>query len=65
MPTMTIKSDKPMVLVPLDEFDSMRETIEILSDRSLMNDIKRTIKEHVEGKSLDFEEFWSREMSDS
>ena len=65
MPTITIKSDKPMVLIPVEEYDSLRETIEILSNRRLMSDIRKAIKEHEEGKSLDFEEFWRKEMSEA
>ena len=65
MPTITIKSDKTMVLIPSDEYDSMRETIEILKNRRLMSDIRRAIKEHEEGKSLDFDEFWHREMNEA
>ena len=65
MPTVTIKSDKPVVVIPAEEYDSLRETIEILSDRRLMNDIRKAIREHEEGKSLDFNEFWRREMSDA
>ncbi|MBM3326149.1 MAG: hypothetical protein FJY65_04075 [Calditrichaeota bacterium] len=63
MPTLTIKSDKPMVLVPKDEYDALQETVEILSNRRLMNDINAAIKEHEDGKSLDFEEFWRSEMN--
>ena len=65
MPTITIKSDKPVVVIPSDEYDSMRETIEILKNRRLMSDIRRAIKEHEEGKSLDFDEFWHREMNEA
>jgi len=52
-----------MVLVPKDEYDALQETIEILSNRRLMNDINAAIKEHEDGKSLDFEEFWRSEMN--
>ena len=65
MPTLTIKSDKPVVVIPAEEYESLRETIEILSDRRLMGDIRRAIKEHEEGKSLDFEKFWREEMSET
>ena len=65
MPTLTIKSDKPVVVIPAEEYDALRETIEILSNRRLMNDIRRAIKEHEEGKSLDFEEFWRKEMNEA
>jgi PHD/YefM family antitoxin component YafN of YafNO toxin-antitoxin module len=65
MPTITIKSDKPVVVIPSEEYDALRESIEILSNRRLMNDIRRAIKEHEEGKSLDFDEFWRREMNEA
>jgi PHD/YefM family antitoxin component YafN of YafNO toxin-antitoxin module len=65
MPTLTIKSDKPVVVIPSDEYDALRETIEILSNRRLMNDIRAAIKEHEDGKSLDFEEFWRKEMNEA
>ena len=65
MPTITIKSDKPVVVIPSDEYDALRETIEILSNRRLMSDIRAAIKEHEDGKSIDFEEFWRREMSEA
>jgi PHD/YefM family antitoxin component YafN of YafNO toxin-antitoxin module len=52
MPTLTIKSDKPMVLIPIEEYDSMRETIDILSDSALMRDIKRGLKDFEEGKTV-------------
>jgi len=63
MQTLIIKSDKPMMLIPFEEYEAMRETIEILSNRRLINDIRRAIKEHEEGKSLDFDEFWRKEMN--
>ncbi|HHE46881.1 MAG TPA: hypothetical protein ENL08_04160 [Bacteroidetes bacterium] len=65
MPTITIKSDKPVVVIPSDEYDALRETIEVLSNRRLMSDIRAAIKEHEDGKSIDFEEFWRREMSEA
>ncbi len=56
MPTMTIKSDKPMVLVPVAEYNSMRETIEILSDAALVRDIRKARREFKEGKSVRWED---------
>jgi len=52
MPTLTIKSDKPMVLIPVEEYDSLRETIEILSDKALMRAIEKGRKEFREGKTI-------------
>jgi len=56
MPTLTIKSDKPMVLIPIEEYDALRETIEILSDTALMRDIKRGLKDFEEGKTVKLSE---------
>ncbi len=65
MPKITVESDKPVVVIPSDEYDALRETIEILSNRRLMNNIRKAIKEHEEGKSLDFDEFWRKEMNEA
>jgi len=65
MPKITVESDEPVVVIPSDEYDALRETIEILSNRRLMNDIRKAIKEHEEGKSLDFDEFWRKEMNEA
>jgi len=52
MPTLTIKSDKPMVLIPVEEYEALRETIEILSDPALMRDIKQGLRDFEEGKTV-------------
>ncbi len=52
MPTLTIKSDKPVVVVPLDEYEALLETVEILSDPTLKRDIERARKEFREGKTI-------------
>jgi len=60
MPTLTIRSDKPMMLVPVDEYNSMRETIEILSDPALVREIRRARREFKEGKTVS----WDNLMAD-
>ncbi len=55
MPTLTITSDKPVVVIPAEEYDSMRETIEILSNPSLVRDIKKARREFKEGKTISWE----------
>ena len=65
MPTITIKSDKPMILIPAEEYESMRETIEILSNQALMEDIKTALLEFDAGESLDLEEFWQSEIDEA
>jgi len=63
--TITIESDKPMILISVEEFESMRERIEILSNRALLKDIQEALQEHEEGKSIDFEKFWDQEISET
>jgi len=60
MPTLTIKSDKPMVLIPVEEYDSLRETIEILSNPALIRDIKRGLKDIEEGRTVKLSELRRR-----
>ena len=52
MPKITVESDKPVVVVPLDEYEALLETVEILSDPTLKRDIERARKEFREGKTI-------------
>lgn len=63
MTEVTIKTDKTMVLLPIEEYDRMRETIEILSNPSTVRTIKKGRKEYAEGKTVQLEEFWRKEMN--
>jgi len=45
-----------MVLISLDEYESLKETIEILSNPKLMCNIRRGIKEFEEGKTINWED---------
>lgn len=45
-----IKSEKPLVLVPLEKYESMLETIEILSGNSnIVSELKNEKKEYSKG----------------
>jgi len=55
MPTLTIKSDKPVVVVPLDEYQDLLDTLEILSDPTLKRDVEKARKEFREGKTISLE----------
>ena len=57
----TIRTDRPVVLVPVDEYERMRETIEILSNPLTVRAIKRGRKKFAEGKTVEMEVFWGRE----
>ena len=63
MTVLTIKTDQPVILLPVDEYERMKETIEILSNPSTVYAIKRGRKEFNEGKTVELEEFWRREMN--
>lgn len=51
MPTITIESDKPVVVIPFDEYQELLDTLEILSDPTLKRDVEQARKEFPEGKS--------------
>ena len=63
MTELTIKTDRPVILLPVDEYERMKETIEILSNPSTVRAIKRGRKEFAEGKTVELEEFWREEMN--
>lgn len=52
----TLKDAPSVVLMSNDEYESLQETLEILSDKKLMKDIREAEKEIAEGKGLDWEE---------
>ena len=40
-----------MVVIPIEEYDSMRKTIEVLSNPSLVQDIEQGLKDIEEGRT--------------
>ena len=46
-----------LIQVPKEEYESMKETIEILSDKKLMKEIKQGIEDIKKGKHVTFESF--------
>jgi antitoxin YefM len=44
------------VLLSMNKFESLVETLEVLSDEKAMKSIRKSIKEAREGKWLDFDE---------
>ena len=64
MPKVTVTSDESVVVMPLSEYETLMERLEILSDSKLMKEIRNALKEFEEGKSRDLEEFWKEEMSE-
>ena len=57
MPTLTIKSDKPVVGVPLDEYQDLSDTLEILSDPTLKRDVEKARMEFRERQTVSREKF--------
>ena len=58
MHTLTIKSDKPLVVIPADEYESMKETLELLAANpnlpAELADIRRNI---AKGNFITWKEF--------
>lgn len=48
----TVESDKPMVIISMEEYETMKETIEVLSDKELMRDIGDGLKAFDNGDTV-------------
>ena len=46
-----------LVQIPKEEYESMKETLNILSDKKLMKNIKEGIEDIKNGKYVTFEDF--------
>ena len=58
--TITISAEKPLVVISIEEYESMKETLEVLSDREIMEQIKESERARMKGeKPIDFEELRS------
>jgi len=60
MPTLTVTSDKPVVVLDLEEYESLKETLEILSNQHLMRSIEQGQKDYREGKTVKLSELRAR-----
>ncbi len=65
MPTLTIKCDKPVVGVPLDEYQDLLDTLEILSDPTLKRDVEKARKEFRERQTVSWEKFKKEFLSEA
>lgn len=52
----TVKGYPTSVLIPYSVYESRRETDEILSDKKLMNAIRKAEENYEKGKSLDWDD---------
>lgn len=58
MDTITIKSNKPMVIISLREYESMKETIQLLTQNpNLPKELKEERKKIERGEFISFEDF--------
>ena len=53
---MTRRGKPVMALMAWDLFETIQETLEILSDEELMGALRRSIRQADEGKTIPFEE---------
>lgn len=57
-PAIIIRDGKPvMITFSVEQFKSLMETIEIISDRKFMKDLKQGIEEAKKGETVTLEEF--------
>ncbi|MDI6802639.1 MAG: hypothetical protein QME58_02180 [Bacteroidota bacterium] len=58
MHTITIKSDKPKVLISLEEYENLKETVELLSyNPRLAQELKKEREKIEKGEFVIFEGF--------
>jgi PHD/YefM family antitoxin component YafN of YafNO toxin-antitoxin module len=58
MHTITIKSDKPKVLISLEEYENLKETVELLSNNpKLAQELKKEREKIEKGEFVIFEDF--------
>jgi len=54
--TLSVEGEPKVVMMSFNEFDSIMETIEILSDPKIMADIKKAEEEYEKGEFISWEE---------
>ncbi|MCD5383673.1 hypothetical protein LR066_02800 [candidate division WOR-3 bacterium] len=60
MHTITVKSDKPMVVIPVDDYENMKETIDLLaSNPELLQELKAERSKIEKGDYISLEDFKS------
>ncbi len=58
MHSVTIKSDKPLVVIRAEEYESMKETLELLSaNPNLKQELEEEQRSIAKGKSITWAEF--------
>jgi len=58
MDTVTIESDKPMAIISIEEYEGMKETIELLDQNpNLVHELKEERRQMEAGEYISYEEF--------
>jgi PHD/YefM family antitoxin component YafN of YafNO toxin-antitoxin module len=58
MDTITLKSNKPMVIISLEEYESMKETIQLLTlNPNLPKELREEREKIEKGEYISFEDF--------
>lgn len=58
MHNITIRSEKPVVLIPIEQYESMRETIALLSaNPNLPKELRKKRCEMDKGQVISFDDF--------
>lgn len=52
----TVKGTPAAILLSIDEYESLRETLEIMSDKKLMKELKEAEEEIKQGKGIPWEQ---------
>ena len=61
MPTLTIESDEPVVILRLSEYESLMEILEILSESpGVLEEIEEARRELAQGKGIPFQDILHR-----
>jgi len=56
MPKFTVDSDKPVVVIPLEEYEALMETIEIQSNPEVLRAIETGLNDWREGRTISHKE---------
>ena len=56
MSSVTITYEEPLVTISLEEYESLKETIEVLKDRAVLYDIRKAREDLKAGRTKSLEE---------
>ena len=59
MTKITVESDKPVVVIPAEDYEALLETIDVLSNPELVKDIEAARKELKDGNTIDLDKIWA------